>query len=460
MSSPAKRRQAEDPDCSPLRLLELTADDNFFVRRVAAAHPHLPVGTLELWVRAGSTADLGGFGPADPGLSAAELERLALLGPWGARLAARHPAASADTLAGLGSHTSAAIRGDVARHPHAGEEILAVLLFDPDPVVRAEAVQNPATPAERLALRNRAESAETRLDGSEQAQLATLGAYGRRLLARRPELTAEECARLAEEADPEVRRALLAHPSLPAEALARAVEEADGELEVLARAATHPAATGVLLTWLALHGPAPVRHAATAHPSFPEATRRLLVRTGASPDLLGFGAPDPSLDGEELSRLAKAGAWARLLAARHPATSLEVLGQLLADGDPLVRSAAAVHPRRPRALFELLLAAGATPELDGFERGPRPPLDPASLAELVGLGPFARRLVARHPQAPPELLERLAKGEDPQVRSEVAAHPKANTQTLLALAADLSPAVRWAVARRGEPSRQVLRGMD
>jgi len=118
-------------------------------------------------------------------------------------------------------------------------------------------------------------------------------------------------------------------------------------LAVALALAADPACPPAALAGLAEHGASVVRAAVAANPAYRGAHRDLLRRAGSSDDLATFVPPDPDLPAADLARLARGGGWARLLAARHPATDPADLGRLAADADPLVRREALTRPGCP-----------------------------------------------------------------------------------------------------------------
>ncbi len=506
---------ARDPATAGEVLRRLALDDNFWVRVDAGGNPALPAEVREVLVRAGSRADLTGFGRPDPGLEPERLAELAAGGEWGRRLAARHPATPAAVLAELAEHPSPRVRGDVAGHRATPVEVLGRLLGDGDAEVRQRAAGNPRAPADVVGLLRRA-GADLALEGrvvsggaessssfanggtedtgvaappavtaAEAEALAAGGPYARRLAAGLAALPAAMVGRLAGDADAEVRRAAAGHPSCPPEVLAtladdpdprvqvavarhprtppaaleRLIEKAPDDVEMHALVAGHPATPPGLLARLAEHGGHWVRMAVARHPAYPEAHRTVLRRAGADADLAGLATPDLTLELSELSRLAAGGVWARRLAARHPAAAAADLARLATDGDLVVRGEVARHPSLPTETMALLRRAGSSPDLDGFAEPPAgaAPLAPEELESLAASGPWGRRLAARHPAAAPALLAALAGDSDPWVRAEVAAHPRAPAAAHEELAGDASDRVRWAVARHPDAPPAALR---
>ena len=295
-------------------------------------------------------------------------------------LEARIAAASPDELAALAADRRAGIRRLVASNPATPPAVLARLAEDGNLWVRRDAAANSASPPAALDRLYRAGSApgfagpappDPTLDPAELAELAAGGEWARRLATRHPATPPEALARLAGDPVPAIRTAAATHPAAPAEArerfrareseasggapekaaLARLAGEAAEGLEIpLASAlalAEEPSTPASTLACLAEHGASAVRAVVAAHPNSRGAHRNLLRRAGSTDDLVGFAPPDPDLPAADLAQLARGGGWARLLAARHPATAPDDLARLAADADPLVRSAALANSACP-----------------------------------------------------------------------------------------------------------------
>ena len=165
-----------------------------------------------------------------------------------------------------------------------------------------------------------------------------------------------------------------------------------------------------------------VRRKAVQNPSTPPWILVLLVRAGATPDLRGKGEKDLNLDADSLRRLVETGPWAQQLVAEHPNTSAEVLAVLkdqpsmplrlavathphadeatlavlCCDSEGRIRAQAVAHPNCSPELIDLLVAAGAEPDLQGVSRQVGD-LSADQLIGLADLGAWGRFLVARHP---------------------------------------------------------------
>jgi hypothetical protein len=252
-----------------------------------------------------------------------------------------------------------------------------------------------------------------------------------------------------------------------------------------------------------------VRRQAVQNPNTPQWVLDLLVRAGATPDLRGKGEVDPDLDPDALRRLAEAGPWARQLVVEHPNTSTEVLAALkdqpsvplrlaiaahpnsdqatlatlCCDIEDEIRAQAVANPNCPSELIELLIAAGAAPDLQGVTRS-FGDVTAQQLVQLADLGAWGRFLAARHPNCPPDLLTAISSDPEWRVRSglldnpntpaalvqilvdapdsgdietiQFLSQPQISGQELAQLAHDPNPEVRMALARHPDATPDVL----
>ncbi len=106
-------------------------------------------------------------------------------------------------------------------------------------------------------------------------------------------------------------------------------------------------------------------------------------------------------------------------------------------------------------LFDLLRRLTGTWDLSGPVR-PDVPAAPEELACLAAGGTWLRRLAARHPNTPPELLECLAADPEVAVRRAVARHPATPVEALETLAASPRLRERLAVARNESAPAELL----
>jgi hypothetical protein len=238
---------------------------------------------------------------------------------------------------------------------------------------------------------------------------------------------------------------VLSRPQIPAEELAKLARYPSPEVRIsLAR---HPAATPDIPGLLATDGTKDIRRLAASHPKTRLADLQLLVRAGSTPDLMALSAPDPAMSTAEIHRLLDGGVWARQLAVRYPNTGADTLAHLLCDGEPKIRERAAVHPRLSPATKRDLIRAGSGSNFQGIAP-PDPELPPDNLRQISALGPWGEWVVANNPYAPAELLDSLAQPDDWQVRVFVARNSNTSSATVTCLEKDPVEEVRRAARDR------------
>ncbi|MFI7355622.1 hypothetical protein ACIBTP_16910 [Streptomyces avidinii] len=227
------------------------------------------------------------------------------------------------------------VRATYAHNRGVGPELIRVLAADPVEDVRRALAAHPHVPLDllaELAVEHRTGSdLLPRIAAATPAELAELAASPfpavRMLVARHRDLPAQVRDALAGDPDAAVVQAVAPHPGL-SEAALRAMVERYG-VQVLARVAANPDATGALLEDLTRHRPG---------------VRRALKEVARHPHATG-----PAL----LACLADR--TARLLAAAHPALPPEAVTELLGDEDRSVAEAAAGNPSLPCAAMARLL---------------------------------------------------------------------------------------------------------
>lgn len=287
----------------------------------------------------------------------------------------------------------------------------------------------------------------------------SMGSPQRRTRAADPATPADELAKLAADANLHVRRAAAANVSTPADALtllrrAGATDDmtsfaspdasmSEAELATVAQlgewgsrlAARHRAASAELLHELSKHPVAAIRADAARHANVPADALRPLTTDGADEvrdaawanpatprgwvmtlEAVSRGEP---VEADVLRELVDAGTWGRVAAARHPQTPVEQLRRFVKDRDWAVRGALAFNASSPADVLSLL---GALEDVE------------------------SRMALARHPNAPGELLLRIL-DDDTRVRIAMAKHPDPPQEVLLRLALDGRAAVREAVAK-------------
>jgi len=136
----------------------------------------------------------------------------------------------------------------------------------------------------------------------------------------------------------------------------------------------------------------------------------------------------------------------------------DTLVALASDESYFVRRQVVRNPNTPAWILELLVRAGATPDLRG--KGDRDPdLDPDSLRHLVETGPWARQLVAEHPNTSAEVLAVLAKQSSVPLRKAVTVHTNADAAILASLCCDIEDGIRTAAAMHPNCSADLFRLM-
>ncbi len=227
------------------------------------------------------------------------------------------------------------VRASYARNPGVGPELIRVLAADPEEDVRRALAGHPHVPldllAELVVAHRTGSDLLPRIASATPAEIAELAASPlaavRMLVARRRDLPPRVRDALAGDPDAAVVQAVAPHPGL-SEAALRAMVERYG-VQVLARVAANPDASGALLEDLTRHRPG---------------VRRALKEVARHP-----GATGPAL----LACLADR--TARPLAAAHPALPPEALIELLGDEDHRVAEEAAANPSLPRAVMARLV---------------------------------------------------------------------------------------------------------
>ncbi len=222
----------------------------------------------------------------------------------------------------------------------------------------------------------------------------------------------------------------------------------EGDTPALLSVLQNPGVPGEFLEALADHSLPAVAEAARLHVGFEsepleaalewcEADMdyfelRQLVLLGMAPPWL---APRLAQESDTALRLAL------LEQADLPPT---VLQKLLFDDEEEVRLAARAHPKAPAEQLQLI---------EQLEQGL--PVE-ASLEALAQGSVWVRALVAKHPQVPRPLLERLLTDDDWRVRVAAASNPRIPKPWLEPLARDGDRAVREAVAANPRATSRIL----
>ncbi len=478
--APTHRRTKAKNTNDPTILTELLCDENFFVRRSALANECTPKDVVELLLRAGASKDLRGTGHRVSRVSMDELERLASLGPFGRELVAAHPNADERLLECVARDGRRAVMATVLKHTNCPTKLLVAACVSMDAEERRLAARHAKTPEELLQLLRCAGAdsqlqavrpPEDPLDRKAIERLVALGACGRVIAAAQPNCPTALLETIAQDGDwrvrlsvvqnrntttaalehlmsiddDQVRLRLLEHPNVPLRLVVEAARHP--HVEVRIAAARHPNAPVAALQTLAADGAHQVRETVARHPQMPHEVINELRRLGSAEDLLNFAEPDPELPAKRIAELVKNGIWPRRLAARHPNTDAPTLQLLACDADHVVREWAARHRNMPPSFLDLLGRVGATRDLLGAAQ-PDATLESQNLDSVARLGPWAERLVARHPNVPEAMLAKFAESGDAALRVAAASHANTPRSSIHALVRDDVPEVRFAVASR------------
>ncbi|UCG25617.1 MAG: hypothetical protein JSW55_06415 [Chloroflexota bacterium] len=285
-------------------------------------------------------------------------------------------------------------------------DTLVALASDESYFVRRQAVQNPNTPGWILDLLVKA---------GATADLRGRGAID-------PDLDGDSLRRLVE-TGPWARQLVAEHPNTPAAVLAALKDQPSIPLRLAI--AGHPNADGDTLAASCCNIEAGIRAAAAANPNCPSEVIEILRAAGARPDLAGVTRSFAPLTGEQLTRLADLGAWARFLAARHPDSPPDLLVNISSDPEWRVRSGLIDNPNTPDSLIEGALNAPVADDVSTIRCLSRTSIPAEIQVKLARYpDPEVRLALARHPAATPEMLGRLVSDGSKEIRRLAAGHPK------------------------------------
>ncbi len=264
---------------------------------------------------------------------------------------------------------------------------------------------------------------------------------------------------------------LVSNIGLETDVLAHLAEEYDSDLRALVAADPH--CDGTLLQRLVFDDDEVVRTAARGNINLPYAVEDWAQRaelghlTAREREQLSsissharlLVAKHEKLSMTLLRRLAKDDDWrVRQAVAMHDRTLPEVLKKLAKDSDRDVREAVAGHPDTPSESLEQLLADSNEAVRFKAQNNANAPQatvgllhrleqrDP-NLRDLARLPAWMNALVAAHPNAPEDLLERLAQEDDINVVCAVATNPTTPQRMLERLCAHGQSEVLMAVGR-------------
>lgn len=484
MSTPAHLQEARSKRTAPARLRDLAVHLDPEIRQAARGNPRCPSDINQL-------LDLAEEHPEH--LTAAHLDALARLGPYGVLLSVQHPEVSDDTLISLVQaghlHFVLEDRSDhsadwIMRQAEHRPALLRYLCADagvPWPLRRrawkmrkAQKKKQGLTELENVAAPDPASpdpAAKPSPDQNPPEVEVTPEEVRRKLRERQGpvELLAEEIALI--QADVKLQRLAARHPYLPVPLLGwidREQPHGQARETLLNRLEAH-ALEPELFTLLAQRGEWDIRAAMGRNPHLPDAVRRQL---GHDEDwwVRAAVAENPETQPDELTALAQDHdhVTVREHVAAHPHTPGDVLLRLAQDGDPAVRSQVARNPSAPPETLALLAederyatreAAAAhalsSPETlarlrsDRHERvryvaGLRTDsLDETRAQEALATRRRNVRLALSHARSTPvPVLEQLARDRHPDVRAQVALHHHVPEGVRRALLDDASAVVR------------------
>jgi hypothetical protein len=248
--------------------------------------------------------------------------------------------------------------------------------------------------------------------------------------------------------------ALVAGIALDADTLTRLAEEYDSDLRALV--AANPHGNEALRQQLAFDDDEVVRVAALGNAHLPASVRELAQRAETS-----------NLRPKERELLVRVSGYGRLLVAKHRNLPQTLLRRLARDDDWRVRQAIAAHMRTPPKVLQSLAKDSDRDVREAVARNSQTPAE--SLEHLLADNNDAVRLAARSnknaPRTMVELLERLEQ-RDPTLRDLarlpawmnplVAAHPNAPEDLLERFAEDDDLAVVVATASNSSTPQKVL----
>ncbi|MEV0131790.1 hypothetical protein AB0H83_25430 [Dactylosporangium sp. NPDC050688] len=238
---------------------------------------------------------------------------------------------------------------------------------------------------------------------------------------------------LIAEGDPHALAELAVNPNVPNSVVAGLI--AHPEAQVRRRAAERVDLTADQLARLAVDADLEVRTTVSVHPGLSE-EQRADIRIDSTESLpYGYGGDQPPTDSVRQSE-----AWARSVnpllrrrAAQDPRLPATVVAALADDNDPGVRVRLAHH--HPEAPPELLLRVFREHRSCSRHRLPLLPNFPRTgLSRLAGdSAPATRALVALDPDVLPDHVDQLIADPEPVVRRAMAACPRLPADRIVAL---------------------------
>lgn len=245
---------------------------------------------------------------------------------------------------------------------------------------------------------------------------------------------------LSQDPEEDVRLACAKNPHTPTERLFALLPESR---EMRLALAQNPKSPTTLLSQLTPKDDAALQSALAKNPSTPPEMLRALVKI---PEVFTLVARNPGLPEDLFEKLLESGE-GRLALSQNPLATPALLEPLLLEQDSQIRLAAAQHPKAPKELLSLLQKAGASSGL-GSTAEPDLSLTPRALVQLYNRGGFAKVLVAAHPNTPAALLGSLQHDPSEEVRLALLKNPSLPQPICDALGGDPSVKVREVAARR------------
>jgi hypothetical protein len=428
------------PECPVVRLAELARTEDWRVREACANHQRALPGVLEVLSK-DNDDDVRRAVARNPNTPAVCRERLAADGNWTVRAAVAETTDRVTTIEVLSNDDESSVRAALLRNPCTPARLVSAIARSDDVLVAREVARNTRID-ESLLLEIARIDDDTVREAVAVRQDRPVGLIAR-LLDQRADL-----APLAERLLDSRQRVGPTADSSRADSIDRA-----DVAELFAHA---PWMRSILIDVDAL--PFDLLEFAAQAPEW--TARQKVARSLSAPlailaaladdsdhDVRAAVAANPNTSHDVVERLAAdANALVRLTVAQRPDVSGALIEQLAVDGDDGVRTFALDHPLCPPTLRQRRFALdNALPmEAEWFD----------DLVDTDGDVPLS---VAKHPDAPADLLARLASNQSWRIREAVGGHPNTPTETLGVLAADSDRDVRRAVA--GNPSLdQAMRG--
>lgn len=274
-------------------------------------------------------------------------------------------------------------------------------------------------------------------------------------VARHPHLPEETARLLARDYATDVRSAVAWNAQTPVEVLCLLAQ--DRRQEIRCHVARHVQTPLDILQTLALNPQKRVRRSVASHPRTPaeilrslaldhdSGTRYRVARHKQTPaDILRKLAQDHSAD-------------VRCSVAGNQQTPVDILLKLAHDPAPHVRSMVAMHNQIPAEALHILAQDSSIYTRWVVARHRNTPMD--VLQRLLARDRGAPIAIAGNEQAPPEILQKLARDYRDYVRERVANNPRTPPEVLQKLAQDAHMDVREKVASNPCTLPETLKNM-